>query len=237
MSEITGDTSFFLTYGCKLMKLPDVSLLPLSCPTRPVDQHRERMINLIRMARSHVAGHTYTAQQKMKEYHDQQGKNHSLGAGHGVWIYKPAIKAGLSKNFVLYGMVFSIKKVTPVSFRVTDEKRNELKETVPVNSMKQYYSPLNKPYNDTSPTVIEQDVEDLIVESELSSDEADEMEEIESDTDTNNMAQNENATQEISCQHAKITGNIKLSTIEGEHHNQVLETPKNLHIYYVEKIK
>ena len=68
------------------------------------------------------------------------------------------------------------------------------------------------------------------------------MEEIEPDTDTNNMAQNENATQEISCQHVKITesnntGNIKLSTIEGEHHNQVLETPKNLHIYYVEKIK
>ena len=112
MSEITRDTPFFLTYGCKLMKLPDVSLLSLSCPTRPLDQHRERMINPIRMARSHAAGHTYTAQQTIKEYHDQQGKNHSFGAGHGVWIYKPAIKAGLSKKLcsLWHGLFHLVEK-------------------------------------------------------------------------------------------------------------------------------
>ena len=112
MSEITGDTPFFLTYGCKMMKLPDVSLLPLSCPTRSVDQHRERMINPIRMARSHVAGQTYTAQQKMKEYYDQQGKNHSFSAGHGVSIYKPVIKAGLSKKLcsLWHGLFHLVEK-------------------------------------------------------------------------------------------------------------------------------
>ena len=57
--------------------------------------------------------------------------------------------------------------------------------------MKQFYSPLDKPYNSTSPTVIKQNVKDLIDESELLSDEADEMDEIESDTDANSIAKNE----------------------------------------------
>ena len=48
-----------------------------------------------------------------------------------------------------------------------------------------------------SPSVTEQNVEDLNDESDFSSDETDEMEEIESYT--NNKAQNNNATQEISC--------------------------------------
>ena len=48
--------------------------------------------------------------------------------------------------------------------------------------------------------------------------------------------------QEISCQLTNIrepenTDNIKRSTIEDEHQNQVLGTPENSHIYYVEKIK
>ena len=64
--------------------------------------------------------------------------------------------------------------------------------------------------------------------SDLSSDEADEMKEIESYADTNNVAQNENATKEISCQHTKTMNpknkdNIKRSTIEGEHQNRYCE--------------
>lgn len=57
--------------------------------------------------------------------------------------------------------------------------------------MKQFYSPLDKPYNDTSPAVIKQNVKGLIDESELLSDEADEMDEIESETDISSIAKNE----------------------------------------------
>ena len=134
-----------------------------------------------------------------------------------------------------------MEKVTFVTFRVTNEKGKKLKATVHVNHMKQFYSLLDKPYTDTSPTVIEQGVQYLNDELELSSDKADKTEEIKSHTDTNNMTQNENVTQEISCHRTKIiqpknTDNIKLRTIAAEHQNLELGPPKDLHIYQEEKI-
>ena len=83
-----------------------------------------------------------------------------------------------------------MEKITPVTFPVTKEKGIELKTVVHVNRMKQFYSPLEKPYNDTSPT-LEHDVKYLIDESELLSDEGNKMEAIESDTDSNSMAEKE----------------------------------------------
>lgn len=98
----------------------------------------------------------------------------------------------MKKTFSLWHGPFRlVEKTTPVTFRVTHEKEKGLKATVHVNGMKQFYSPLDKPYNGASPTVIKQNVKDLIDESELLSDEADEMDEIESDADTNSVAKNE----------------------------------------------
>ena len=110
-----------------------------------------------------------------------------------IWIYNPAIKTGLSKKLcsLWHGPFRLVEKTTPVTFRVTHEKEKGLKATVHGNGMKQFYSPLDKPYNGTSPTVIKQNVKDLNDESELLSDEADEMDEIESDTDANSIAKNE----------------------------------------------
>ena len=70
MSETTGNTLFFLTYGCEPIKLPDISLLPPSCQSTSVNHYRKKMINEVRIARTHVTEHT--SQQKMKEYYGQQ---------------------------------------------------------------------------------------------------------------------------------------------------------------------
>ena len=42
MSETTGDTPFFLTYGREPVKLPDVTLLPLLIWSNSIDYHREQ---------------------------------------------------------------------------------------------------------------------------------------------------------------------------------------------------
>ena len=68
LSDATGDTPFFLSYGRKQIKIADVSLLPTSCLSRSVDYHRQRMINQIKIARTHAVVHTYTAQQRIKVY-------------------------------------------------------------------------------------------------------------------------------------------------------------------------
>ena len=61
LSETTGDTPSFLTYGREPIKLPDFSLLPSSCLSRSDNHHREGMINQIRIARTHAAEYIYTA--------------------------------------------------------------------------------------------------------------------------------------------------------------------------------
>ena len=70
MSETTGNTLFFLTCGCEPIKLPDISFLPPSSLSRCVNHYREKIINEVRIARTHATGHK--SQQKMKEYYGQQ---------------------------------------------------------------------------------------------------------------------------------------------------------------------
>ena len=44
LSETTGDTPFFLTYGCEPVELPDVALVPPLIRSDSVDYHRDRLI-------------------------------------------------------------------------------------------------------------------------------------------------------------------------------------------------
>ena len=67
------------------------------------------------------------------------------------------------------------------------------------------------------------------------------MGEIESYTDTNNVVQNENATQEISCQRTKIMNpknkdSISRSKIEGEHQIRYWEHV-TIQIYFIVETK
>ena len=50
--------------------------LSLACLSGSVNHNREKMINQIRIARTHAAEQTFS--KRRKEYYDQQGKNHSF---------------------------------------------------------------------------------------------------------------------------------------------------------------
>ena len=99
LSETTGDTSFFWTYGRQPVKLPDVALLlPPLVRSNSIDYHRERLIRQIRTARQLATECTQQAQQRIKLYYDQHAKDLPFWVGHKVWIYNPAVKTGLSKK-------------------------------------------------------------------------------------------------------------------------------------------
>ena len=55
LSKTTGDTPFFLTYGCQPVQLPDVALLTPMIWSNSVDYHREQLIQQIRTARQLAA--------------------------------------------------------------------------------------------------------------------------------------------------------------------------------------
>ena len=55
LSKTTGDTSFFLTYGCQPVQLPDVALLPPMIWSNSVEYHQEQLIQQIRTARQLAA--------------------------------------------------------------------------------------------------------------------------------------------------------------------------------------
>ena len=104
LSETTGDTPFFLTYGCEPVILPDVVLLPPLIQSNSVDYHRERLLRQIRTDRQLAAECTQQAQRSMKLHYDQDARIIPSGS---------AIKSGYTilplnrdyrKNYVPCGM-------------------------------------------------------------------------------------------------------------------------------------
>ena len=63
-----------------------------------VDYYWEQLIQQIRKARQLTAECIQQAQQHMKIYYIQHGKDNFFRVGHKVWIYNPTVKQGLSKN-------------------------------------------------------------------------------------------------------------------------------------------
>lgn len=83
--KTTCDTTFFV--------LPMIQL-------KSVDYNREQLNWQIRTARKLAAECTQQTQQRMKSYYDQHAKDHPLQIDDKVWIYNPAVKPRLSKNYV-----------------------------------------------------------------------------------------------------------------------------------------
>ena len=156
ISETTGDTPFFPTYGRKPVKWPDdASLLPL-IRSNSVDYHWERLIRQIWTARQLATECAQQAQQRMKLYHNQHAKDHSFRIGHKVWIYNPAVKPGLSKKLccLWHGPFRLIEQITPVSFKLVNVQGKLQKGSIHVNCMKQYFTyddpPTNSPPHNSS---------------------------------------------------------------------------------------
>ena len=152
ISETIGDSPFFLTYGRKLVKLPDDALLLSLIRSNSVDYHWERLIRQIRTARQLASECTQQAQQRMKLYNDQHAKDHSFRVGHKVWIYNPAVKPGLSKKlcYLWHGPFRLIEQITPVSFKVVNIQGKLQKGSIHVNCMKQYFT-YDDPPTDSPP--------------------------------------------------------------------------------------
>ena len=105
LSETTGDTSFFQTYGHEPVKLPDVALLPPLVQSNSVDYHRERLIRQIRTARQLATKCTQQAQQRIKLCYDQHAKAIPFGLAIKFGSTTRLLKQDYQKNCVAYGMV------------------------------------------------------------------------------------------------------------------------------------
>ena len=94
ISEATGDTSFFLTYGRELALMPDTTMLPPVNLSPSLNFHRQRRMFQVQLARDMAEEHIQWAQAKMKQYYYHHSEEHSFQVGHRIWIYSPAVKTG-----------------------------------------------------------------------------------------------------------------------------------------------
>ena len=82
ISETTGDTPFFLTYGREPILMLDATMLPPVNLSPSLNFHCQRMMFQIQLVRDMAKEHIQRAQAKMKQCYYQHSKENSFQVGH-----------------------------------------------------------------------------------------------------------------------------------------------------------
>ncbi len=167
-SEVTGESPFFLLYG-RQPRLPmDVSLLPPRDVSASIADHRARIVQHIEEAQRLTKQNIQRAQQKMKQYYDQNATPVSFDIDQKVWIYSPKNKRGLCKKLrhKWHGPFTLVARTSPVNYVIRAADNSRISTTIHVARMKPYFDPDTRPIR---PPTVEID-EPYLQETDLPSD-------------------------------------------------------------------
>lgn len=147
--EAIGDSPFYVLYG-REPRLPlDVKLLPevADDATTSVIEHGKRIVEKVELAQNIARENLQRAQQKMKDYYDQNFKMPTFEVGQRVWVYTPKTKKGLSKKLLhnWLGPYRIAEQPSPVHFRLRTETNKNVTFAVHANRIKPFDDPDLRP--------------------------------------------------------------------------------------------
>lgn len=175
--EAIGDSPFYVLYGREPRLPVDVKYLPPvdDDVTASVFEHRKRIVENIELAQNLARENLQRAQQKMKDYYDQNTKEPVFELGQRVWVYTPRTKKGLSRKLLhnWLGPYRIVEQSSPVHFRLRTDTNKKLTFAVHANRMKPFIDPSLRPIepplvdDPNEPYLDESDIPDDCFESEV----------------------------------------------------------------------
>ena len=120
--DAIGDSPFYVLYGRETRLPIDVKYLPLvdeDLSTSVLD-YRKRVVEKVELGQNLARENLQRAQQRMKDYYDQNTKEPVFEVRQRVWVYTPRSRKGLSKKLMhnWLGPYRIVEKLSPVHFKL-----------------------------------------------------------------------------------------------------------------------
>ncbi|PFX13456.1 Retrovirus-related Pol polyprotein from transposon 17.6 [Stylophora pistillata] len=175
--EAISHSPLYVLYGREPPLPMDVKYLPPldDDVTASVFGHRKRIVENIELAQNMARENLQRAQQKIKDYYDQNAKEPVFEVGQRVWVNTPRTKKGLSRKLLhnWSGPYRIVEQSSPVHFRLRTDTNKKVTFAVHANRMKPLIDPslrlIEPPLVDDprEPYLDESDIPDDNFQSEL----------------------------------------------------------------------
>jgi len=135
--SVTGYSPFYLLHG-REMQLPGNDNLKARCVQKStsLDRRIENLKTSLRMAYKEVTKANRKTHQRNKRFYDRKAKARQFEENDLVYLYSPAMKAGLTRKFKKFwsGSYQVIRKISELNYEIVSQDNR--KQIVHINRLK-----------------------------------------------------------------------------------------------------